>query len=152
MELKLNNIYQKVADNLKEMIQEDWREIYLYAEVGEGSQTTYFFYYPKGSDEPIYSHDIPELFEVSEQSYLVLLDKQLECFRELLDVFIENKQEIWTSLTLHLDHDGKFEIDYGYEEILTVDPYEQQVIWEYKYLGIISEDEYDKKIIKKFLS
>ncbi|MDH2360915.1 immunity protein YezG family protein [Priestia megaterium] len=54
MELKLNNIYQKVADNLKEMIQEDWREIYLYAEVGEGSQTTYFFYYPKGSDEPIY--------------------------------------------------------------------------------------------------
>ncbi|MEH6930417.1 immunity protein YezG family protein, partial [Priestia megaterium] len=33
-----------------------------------------------------------------------------------------------------------------------VDPYEQQVIWEYKYLGIISEDEYDKKIIKKFLS
>jgi len=82
----------------------------------------------------------------------VLLDKQLECFRELLDVFIENKQEIWTSLTLHLGHDGKFEIDYGYEDILTVDPYEQQVIWEYKYLGIISEDEYDKKIIKKFLS
>lgn len=33
MELKLNNIYQKVADNLKEMIQEDWRDIYLYAEV-----------------------------------------------------------------------------------------------------------------------
>ncbi len=42
MELKLNNIYQKVADNLKEMIQEDWREIYLYAEVGEGSQATLF--------------------------------------------------------------------------------------------------------------
>ena len=37
MELKLNNIYQKVADNLKEMIQEDWREIYLYAELEEGS-------------------------------------------------------------------------------------------------------------------
>ena len=37
MELKLNNIYQKVADNLKEMIQEDWREIYLYAELEEGA-------------------------------------------------------------------------------------------------------------------
>ncbi|WP_240702712.1 immunity protein YezG family protein [Priestia megaterium] len=37
MELKLNDIYEKVADNLKEIIQEDWREIYLYAELEEGS-------------------------------------------------------------------------------------------------------------------
>lgn len=84
----------------------------------------YFFYYLKESDEFIYSYDIFELFEVLEQSYLVLLDKQLECFCELLDVFIENKQEIWISLILYLGYDGKFEIDYRYEDIFIVDLYE----------------------------
>ncbi|MEJ9312263.1 antitoxin YezG family protein [Priestia megaterium] len=150
MELKLNNIYQKIADSLIEIIPEDWTEIYLYAELGEGSQTSYFFYYPTGNEEPVYSHDIPEIFGVSEQVYEELWSEQLEYFRELANVFKENKQEPWTNLTLYLNNEGNFNVDYGYENILNIDPYEQQVVWEYKHLGIVSEDEYDKKIIEKF--
>lgn len=68
-EARLGVIYQQIAEIVDNTIPEEWSKVYLYGEIVDGSQTAYFYYYPQGSDSPVHSHDITELFTVSESEY-----------------------------------------------------------------------------------
>ncbi|EZP77238.1 hypothetical protein H839_06334 [Parageobacillus genomosp. 1] len=151
-ETKLDSIYQAIAQNIIETIPEDWTKVYLYAEITEGVRKSYFFYYPVGSDEPVYSHDIPELFDIDENEYDQLWYQLLDLLQELWNEFKINSNQPWSNLTLILDNEGNFKIDYSYNDLSKVDPHEQQIIWEYKYLGLIPEDDDDKEILKEYLN
>jgi hypothetical protein len=41
----------------------------IYCESTEGAQTAYFYYYPEGNDQPVYSNNIPDLFHIPEEDY-----------------------------------------------------------------------------------
>ncbi len=151
MEEKLGQIYQKIASTLDETIPEEWDKVYMYGEIGEGVRKSYFNYYPKGTNESVYSHNIPEEFEISEDEYDKLWYKLLDNLTELWQEFKNNGQEVWTNLTFILDSTGKFKIDYDYTDLSDADDMERHIIWDYKYLGIEPEDEDDKEFLAEYL-
>ena len=147
----IGHIYQKIAETVVAIIQEDWTKVFLYGEVLEGSQRVFFFYYSKDGNEIVYCRDIPELFNLSLNQYKELLHNILDDLQELQDEFSNNGQEVWTSLTMAFDNTGEFNIDYNYEDLSEADDNERDIVWEYKYLGIIPEDEDDKKFLEEYL-
>jgi uncharacterized protein (TIGR01741 family) len=151
MEKKLNEIYGKIAGTLNETIPEDWDKVIMYGEVLEGASETFFNYYPTGSNKSVYSHDIPHLFDISEDEYNQLWLRLINYLEELHDIFIQNEQEPWTNLTFILESNGKFKIDYDYTDLSDADDVERHMIWNYKYLGIIPQKERYKKIVEEYI-
>ncbi len=147
----MENIYQEIAYNLQSMIPGAWIKIHLYAEVWKGSRQVYFYFYPDGKSEPIYSLDIIKKYNVDEEAIEELEDNLYDCFTELSEEFSNQNQEKWTNLTLTIDTTGEFNIDYNYEDLSEVDPYEQQIIWEYKNLGIKTKGKRPQAIIEKYI-
>ncbi|MDQ0221030.1 DUF600 family protein [Peribacillus cavernae] len=153
METKeMEQIYQRVATILNEMIPEPWIKIYLYAEVGEDGRQVFFYYYPERKSEPVYNLEITKYYGSDQQAFEELEDDLYDCFTELWNEFEQQKQEKWTNLTFTLDHTGDINIEYSYENLSEVDSYKQQIIWEYKNLGIIADGPRPKEIIDKFLA
>ncbi|WP_367069622.1 antitoxin YezG family protein [Bacillus velezensis] len=150
----LENIYLQIADVIRRMIPSEWSKVVLYAEILDGSREVYFFFQTPEKDEYIYSHDIPEQFQVSKKIYTELLIDLQELFKQLHNEFKENNPEAWTNLTLNLESSGTFSIDYDYEDVIEsdLDEYERQMIWEFNNLGIFPEDEEDKEFVKEYLN
>ena len=151
MEEKINSLYNKIANILNETIPEEWDKIYMYAEINEDMQRTFFNYYPKGSNESVYSLDIPEVFEVSEEEQDQLRYQLSDFLTELWQEFKDSEQEVWTNLTFILESTGKFKIDYDYTDLSEASPRKQHIIWDYKHLGIMPQNDKDKKIIEEYL-
>lgn len=145
---KMEQLYQKIAEKINDMIPSEWMRVTLYAEILDDSREVYFFFNTQEDEEYIYSHDIPEHFQVSNRIYKnMLLDLQ-DLFDELRDEFKKQSSDIWTNLTLNLDRNGEFSIDYDYEDVLAskYTDTERQVIWEYKHLGITPISESKEKV------
>lgn len=70
---KMGVLYQTIAEQINEMIPAEWNKVALYAEILDDSREVYFFFNTKNSEEFIYSHDIPQHYQVSEQIYDDLL-------------------------------------------------------------------------------
>ncbi|MCY8098551.1 immunity protein YezG family protein, partial [Bacillus atrophaeus] len=100
---KMGQLYQKIAEQINDIIPSEWNRVVLYAEILDDSREVYFFFNSNESDEFIYSHDIPEHFQVSEQIYDDLLIKLQNLFDELRNEYKENNPEVWTNLTLKLE-------------------------------------------------
>lgn len=149
----MEELYEKIANKANEMIPEEWEKLSMYAEVSEGASEVYFYYYPKRKNTPIYSLDIVDIFEISEDEFDEMSMELNDYFEELREEFKRNKQEPWTSLTLMLESNGKFNIDYDYTDLSESDSYEQHIIWRYKYLGMqpSPDRKRDVKIIQDYL-
>lgn len=131
---KMESLYQKIAATVNEMIPQDWAKVLTYAETREGYAAVYFYYYPTGSDTPIYSLDIPDHFSIDQQKHAQLEDQLFEYFRELWYEFKAQGQEQWTSVTFILDRSGKFKMDFTYEDLSQMGPSEKRKLWKEKYL------------------
>ena len=127
-------IYQKVANILVEMIPDEWEKILLYAEVREGFSQVFFYYYPVNQEQPVYSLDIVDMFNIDKPLHRKLKQELYDCFEELWNEFMVQDQELWTSLTYILDNMGKMKLNYGYEDISEISPDEKQDKWEAEYL------------------
>ena len=68
-----NEVYQEILNTINEIIPVDWENVLLYAEILDDSREVYFFFNTNKQQEYIYSHDIPDIFEVSENIYDDLL-------------------------------------------------------------------------------
>ncbi|MEG2018789.1 MAG: DUF600 family protein [Clostridium sp.] len=133
---KMEKIYENIGENLNEIIPEEWSRVVLYSEVSKHSSTTYFYFYPKNSNELIYSLDIEDNYDIDEDALEELFDSLDMELKSLYHEFKSNKQKPWTNLTLELKSDGEFNIDYDYSDLSDSDDYEQQIIWKYEKLGI----------------
>lgn len=131
----MEQIYQQIANTLVNIIPEEWKEIYLYAEFREGYKKVFFYYYPDTGVEPVYSLDITDLFNISEDEFDELENELYNYFTKLYEEFKEQKQEQWTNLTFILDNTGKMKINYGYEDISLLSPIEKQEKWEAEFLN-----------------
>lgn len=150
-DIKLNSIYQKIAQTINETIPEEWSKVLMYGEISDGTGTAFFFYYNPNSELPIYSHDIPEIYSLNEEEYAKLWYQLLDELKLLSGEFKNNNQEQWTNLTFTLESTGKFKVDYDYEDLSNADDHERRVIWEYTRLGLLPESEYDKRILEEYL-
>ncbi|PRZ12363.1 uncharacterized protein (TIGR01741 family) [Laceyella sediminis] len=150
-EEKLKVVYHEIAELINDTIPEKWSEVYLYGEIAEGSQTAYFYYYPEGNGQPVYSNNIPDLFHISEEDYKKLWHQLLDSIQKLWKVFKDDGQEPWTNLTIHLNHSGKFKVHFNYDDLSNANPLEQKTIWAYKHLGILPKSKSGKKFLEKYL-
>ncbi len=73
---------------------------------------------------------------------------------KLHEEFKNNNQPLWSNLTFELTSSGKFNIDYDYTDLdnCDYDDYERHVIWKYKKLNTLPDEnnEFDKEIIEKY--
>ncbi len=149
----MEELFEKIANKANEMIPEDWDKLFMYAEVSEGASEVFFYYYPKGKNTPIYSLDVVDVFEINEDEFDEMSMELNDYFEELREEFKKNKQEPWTNLTLTLESNGKFNIDYDYTDLSEADSYEQHIVWRYKHLGMqpSPDRKRDVKIIQEYL-
>ncbi|WYQ43575.1 MAG: antitoxin YezG family protein [Shouchella clausii] len=151
-EEQLDRLYKHIAEVVVETIPEEWSKVYLYGEVVEGSQTAYFYYYPEGSNKPINSHEITELFPVSEREYTEKWHRLVDFIQELWRAFKDNGQDSWSNFTMIFDKTGKFNIDFNYNDLSNIDPHMRKTIWKYKHLGIMPKSNSGKKHLEEYLS
>ncbi|PFS14093.1 TIGR01741 family protein [Bacillus cereus] len=146
-------IYQEIGTRVDEIIPGDWEKIYLYAEVLNDSTEVFFYFSIPTKEEFIYSNDIPKVYNVDRKIYKELLFELFDKFEELREEFRKNEQELWTNLTLTIDNSGKFKIEYNSEYILSseIGSMDRQIIWMYKNLGILPDNEVDKKFLDNYL-
>ncbi|BET16686.1 TIGR01741 family protein [Bacillus velezensis] len=151
---KMGELYQKIAEHLNEMIPSQWEKIVLYAEILDDSADIYFYFTTPNNSDYLFSHYIPEQFNVSEEIYDQLLIELQELFEELKEEFKLDNQDIWTNLTLILENTGKFSIDYNYDDVLSsqLDDLQRRDVWKYQNLGILPKDEDDRKFIEEYLN
>lgn len=131
METKMTEqIYQQVANTLVNIIPEEWKKIFLYAEYREGYKKVFFYYYTHSRSKPVYSLDITDLYNISEDNYEEMENELYKCFARLWEEFRKQEVEQWTNLTFILDSTGKMKVNYGYEDISELSPVEKQDKWE----------------------
>ncbi|MGX9707791.1 antitoxin YezG family protein [Laceyella tengchongensis] len=150
-EEKLKVVYHEIAELINDTIPENWSEVYLYGEIVEGAQTAYFYYYPEGNDQPVYSNNIPDLFDIPEEDYKEMWHQLLDSLLRLWKVFKDDNKEPWTNLTMYLNHSGKFKVHFNYDDLSNVNSHERKTIWAYKHLGILPKSKSGKKFLEKYL-
>jgi len=132
----MEKLYSQIAKAIVNIIPEEWDKVCLYAEGRDGYRQVFFYYYPIKSNEPIYSLDIVDKFNINERQYDERETNLYNCFSGLWKEFKMQNQEPWTNLTFFLDSTGKMKIDYNYDDISQISPVEKQEKWEEKYLSL----------------
>lgn len=147
-----NEVYQEILNTINEIIPVEWKNVLLYAEILNDSREVYFFFNTNKQQEYIYSHDIPDIFEVDENIYDDLLINLQDSFKKMRDEFKINDQKTWTNLTLRLKNRNQFSIVFNYDDISNshYNTYQRMAIWEYENLGILPKKEEDRKIVLEF--
>lgn len=124
--------------------------MYVYGEMEEGGGGFEFHYYPKTGGEPVYNLDIPELFDVDEPEFEQLNDQLFPCLRDLWNEYKESGQELWSTLTMIINQ-GKFKIEFGYEDLSEGDSFERRLAWRYHRLGLVPKGSYSRKVLDEYL-
>lgn len=131
---KEENLYTYIANTVLEMIPEKWDWVKLYDEYWEGYYKCYFYYSPAGSGEHVYSLDIPDEYEISQETFDHLDEQLYDYHKAFWNEFKNQGEEPWTNLTLSLQSDGKMKIDYDYSDLSDLNPLEKRKRWESDYL------------------
>lgn len=113
-EIELNKLYNKIAQQVNDMIPTEWDNFYFNGEVKEGEGGVFFFFTHQGEEQHVYSHYIPKLYSIDKRSYNKELHKLLQLTVELQKVFTDNDQEPWFSVTLLLNDTGKLNVHFDY--------------------------------------
>lgn len=111
-ETKLNNKYREIAQQVNDMIPEDWQEFYLYGENDNGGSV--FFFYKNKQDKYIYSVDIPQIFKIDKDEYLDDWEELFDKVGELRELFINEGKEPWFSIMIHLTSEGELNVEFDY--------------------------------------
>ena len=146
----MNKLYQKMAEQLNEIIPDEWSKIYLYGEVLSDSRTVYFFFDRKSDGKTIYHYDIPSTYKVSEGVYFGLYSELTDTIAQLNNEFKENNDNVWTSLTFVIDCNGEFDMKFSYDDVLECgfNNSERQMIWMHEVMGKELED---KELARRYL-
>lgn len=148
----LTRYYSEIAERLDEIIPVDWDKIVMYAEeIGDVSSVS-FYYYINNNTKVHYSGDIPDEYNVSEDIFDSLIDELMKTNKCLWNEFKNAEESTWSSLTFYLDSNWKFKAKFGYERNAEIGHLEREIRWAYDELGIIPENEYEKKLLEEYLN
>lgn len=119
-----NVVYEKIIDELAAVLPEKWEKVCLYSHVREENYE--FFFYVKLDGKYIQYVELEDLCDISEQEIDEVFDKLYEI---LLPDFMENA---WNVLTYIVTNDGKYNVEYDYEDFDDIIFYRKA--WKEKYL------------------
>ena len=158
---KINDIYKQIQNQVSRMIPEKWEKIYLYASVIEQVNNLetgemFFYYFPVGllKKKPVNVYEIPNKFNIEEESYMILVDKLYKTIQELRKEFIKENEKLWSNLTISIEK-MKFTVEYNYDDLLgsKYSSYDRHIIWQYKYLQYSMErlTKKDQNMLRQYL-
>lgn len=149
-EIELNELYKQIAQQVNAIIPIEWNDLYFNGEVKDKEGGVFFFFKPNGSHDPIYSHDIPEMFAIDERVYDEEIHKLFELTIKLQQVFIDHDQDPWFSVTLLLQSSGNLHIHFDYTNWHDSEfgPTDRIDYFEYKYINQNNEH-FDLDLIEK---
>ena len=147
-ENELNKLYRKIAEKINDMIPVEWEEFYFNGEVKDGEGGVYFFYTTLDEKQEYkYSHYIPRMYNVDRKIYNQFLHELFDLTVQLQQVFIDNQQEAWFSVTMIVNGEGKLTVRFSYVNWNDSEfgPSDRIEYFEYKYLNRELTDEIDKR-------
>ncbi|WP_241503613.1 immunity protein YezG family protein [Bacillus safensis] len=146
-------LYKEIAEHIYEMIPVKWNTIWMYAEMLDDSASALFYFTVPNKEEYYYSHNIPEEFQVSEDTYDSLLINLQRKLRRLREDYAEVHSDKWTTVTIKLTSLGEMSKNFGYEDVysLGIDHIQRRAVWEYETFGFLPEDEEDKEAVLNYL-
>ncbi|WP_025150774.1 immunity protein YezG family protein [Bacillus sp. H1a] len=151
-ENELNELYPKIAEKINEMIPAEWEEFYFNGEVKDGEGGVYFFYTTLDEKQEYkYSHYIPRMYNVDRKIYNQLLHELFDLTVQLQQVFIDNQQGAWFSVTMIGNGEGKLKVRFNYVNWNDSEfgPSDRIEYFEYKYLKRELTDENDKELMER---
>ncbi|CAI8706546.1 MULTISPECIES: immunity protein YezG family protein [Bacillus] len=151
-ENELNKLYRKIAEKINDMIPVEWEEFYFNGEVKDGEGGVYFFYTTlDAKQEYKYSHYIPRMYNVDRKIYNQFLHELFDLTVQLQQVFIDNQQEAWFSVTMMVNGEGKLKVRFSYVNWNDSEfgPSDRIEYFEYKYLNRELTDEIDKELMAR---
>ncbi|KAA8756965.1 immunity protein YezG family protein [Paenibacillus sp. UASWS1643] len=151
MEQKMNELYRTIAEIIDQMIPVKWEDFYFNGEVENGEGGVFFFFKPENGREYIYSLDILNRYNVNSEEYNHLETKLFEVTNELKNLFLNEGQDPWFSITMKLTSKGNLNIEYDYTNWgeSNFGPSDRLEYWESKYLNHIPQEENDRVKIEK---
>ncbi|WP_235701754.1 immunity protein YezG family protein [Bacillus altitudinis] len=149
----MEDLYREIAEDLNKMIPVEWDTIWMYAEMLDDSASSLFYFKVSNKEEYYYSHNIPEQFQVSEDTYDSLLINLQRKLRRLKEDYAEEHSDKWTTVTMKLTAAGKMSIDFSYEDILSlgINMPKRIAIWAYENLGIYPKRKSVREFLKEYI-
>ncbi|WP_242214099.1 immunity protein YezG family protein [Bacillus cereus group sp. BfR-BA-01383] len=151
-ENELNKIYRKIAEKINDMIPVEWEEFYFNGEVKDREGGVYFFYTTVDEKQEYkYSHYIPRMYNVDRRIYNQFLHELFDLTVQLQQVFIDNQQEAWFSVTMIVNGEGELTVRFSYVNWNDSEfgPSDRIEYFEYKYLNRELTDEIDKELMAR---
>ncbi|HCZ0503380.1 TPA: TIGR01741 family protein [Staphylococcus aureus] len=147
---KLSEMYNKIANEISEMIPVEWEKVYTIAYVDDEGGEVVFNYTKPGSDELNYYTYIPREYNVSEKVFYDLWTDLYRLFKKLRDLFKEDL-EPWTSCEFDFTSEGKLNVSFDYIDWVNSEfgPMGREDYYMYKKFGIWPEKEYAINRVKK---
>lgn len=157
MEQELGVLYNELAQKIISMIPVEWNEIYYLGEVEKKqmSWSSVFYFEETSSKKFVKSHNIPDVYNVSQQIYDELLVELNSILLNIYTCFEENEQPLWDQLSFYLNSDGKFNVDFLYDKISDDDggQAKREVIWAYNSFGFKpKEGTFTRKLLDSYLN
>jgi len=146
--------YGKIANQINDMIPNDWKIVYYLGEVENGKKSwSSVFYFVTGDGKVIKSHLIPQEFSVSEGIYESLLSELNDMLLEFYDVNLSEGREPWEQFSMRVENNGEFHAEYSYDAISGSDfsQAKREVIWAHTMFGQIPDSKYLKKVLDDYL-
>ena len=151
---EINELYNRIYDVINKMIPEEWYKILLYAEIEDGFCKVSFYYYRYVDTSPVYWLNIRKMNTVSVDEFNALRTVLFNDFYLLWQKFVNEKQKVWTNITMEIYSNGKLDVKYDYTKFDEdkADIGQRQLIWEYQNIGIKPTNKYDIEFLKKYLN
>ncbi len=144
--------YEKIANQLNEIIPDKWIEIVMYAEELGDVRSAIFYFKQANSVEFVYGNKIPDIYGVDRKTYFNLLKGISNTVKELRSEFIKLNMQPWSAITFFLDQSFKFKTEFHYELQKDVGCYERGVHWAYENLSVSPTDEFGKQVLQEYLT
>ena len=158
---RMKELYKEIQQSLFDMIPEKWNKIFLYASVIDGRNRLetgemYFYYIPKGilKREPVNVYEVPNKFNLDENSYFKLADDLYGIIKKLRKEYIAINGTLWTNIVISIE-DFMFKVEYGFENLATspYSNYDRHLVFRYKYLktGLNSYSKREKQMVLDYI-
>lgn len=155
MEKQFAELYRQIAEKIVFMIPTKWTNLYYLGEVEKGKQSWssvfYFYDAEKGTVER--SHEIPSVYNISQDVYQKLLSELDSLLLALYDSFADNGQMLWEQVSLSVSDTGAFNVDFDYDVMHEDDggPIRRELMWAHKTFEYVpKEGSYFRKIFDKY--
>ncbi|MDV2884711.1 DUF600 family protein [Alkalihalophilus pseudofirmus] len=143
--------FEDIARQVIDMTPEKWDVIKLYADVSDDALQVFFYYTPLNGGDPISSHSIPELFNISSNDYRKKRNELLFLVTDLYDLYKDTNEKAWTQFTLSIDQVLHMKIDFQYTDIRKNTPMYNQVVWVYEQFGVKPKSSYGIDLLNEYL-